>query len=147
MAYATNSDVQQRLGTALYVQLTDDAGSGSADEAVVTEARAYAEAEVNSYLGRRFAVPVDTSTHAELAALLRSMTLDLVEHRLHARRPPVPPDIVQKRSSAVHWLEAAARGNVVLPAMTEVAGNSATGVEGQVTGAPRRATRVTLEDL
>jgi phage gp36-like protein len=147
MAYATNSDVQQRIGAALYVQLTDDAGSGSADEDVVTEARAYAEAEVNSYLGRRFAVPVDVSEHAELAALLRSLTLDLAEYRLHARRAPVPADIVLKRAAAVHWLEAAARGDVVLPAAAEVSGNAAIGVEGQVRGAPRRATRESLEDL
>ena len=68
MSYATNSDIESRLGNTLYVQLTDDVGSGSADEEKVSEARLAAEGEVNSYLGRRYAVPVDLTNHAELAA-------------------------------------------------------------------------------
>ena len=38
MAYVTNSDIEERLGTAAYVQLTDDAGTGSADTDKVDEA-------------------------------------------------------------------------------------------------------------
>ncbi len=147
MAYATNSDVQQRLGPALYVQLTDDAGSGAADEAIVTEAREYAESKINSMLARRFQVPIDVSSHAELAALLKSLTLDLTEHHLHARRPPVPETVVRKRSGALNWLEAAARGEAGMPSSDELPANPATGVSGWVQGSPRAMTRETLEDL
>jgi phage gp36-like protein len=52
MAYITSADVEQRMGHLAYVQLTDDAGTGSANEAIVAEARSGAEGEVNSYLGR-----------------------------------------------------------------------------------------------
>ena len=31
MAYVTNADIEERLGSRTYVQLTDDAGTGSAD--------------------------------------------------------------------------------------------------------------------
>ena len=59
MAYISNEEIETRLGSSVYVQLTDDAGTGSADEAVVDEARAGAEGEVDAYLARRFAVPID----------------------------------------------------------------------------------------
>ena len=48
MAYISNTDIPTRLGSAVYVQLTDDAGTGSANTAVVDEARAGAE----DYVGR-----------------------------------------------------------------------------------------------
>ena len=37
MSYITNDDMELRLGTARYVQLTDDAGTGSANTAVAVE--------------------------------------------------------------------------------------------------------------
>jgi phage gp36-like protein len=147
MSYASNADIEERLGSVSYVQLTDDTGSGSADEDKVTEARLGAEGEVDSYLGRRYAVPIDVTSHAELASLLRSITLDLAEHRLRSRRPPVPEDVRRRRESAVQWLQRAASGEVVLPASSEVAGNPATGVSGEVTGSPRVMSREELEDL
>jgi len=64
------------------VQLTDDDGNGLADSGVVDEARLAAEGEVNSHLARRYQVPINLSEHSELAALLASITLDLVEYRL-----------------------------------------------------------------
>ncbi len=115
MAYVTNSDIEERLGTAAYVQLTDDDGTGSADEDKVDEARLGAEGEVNSYLGRRYQVPIDLTRHAEVADVLKSFVLDLVEYRLHARRPPVPGAISNKRNQAIAWLDRVARADVVLP--------------------------------
>jgi len=147
MSYVSNADIEERLGSEAYVQLTDDAGSGSADEDKVTEARLGAEGEVNSYLGRRHAVPIDVTTHDELAAVLKSVTLDLVEYRLHTRRPPVPDAFRRKRESAVRWLQRVASGQAVLPAASEVEGNPATGVAGEVTGSPRVMSREEMEDL
>ena len=147
MSYATNADIEERLGHTAYVQLTDDTGSGSADEDKVSEARLAAEGEVNSYLGRRYAVPVDVTGGEELAGVLKSVTLDLVEYRLHARRPPVPDDVRGKRESAVQWLQRVASGQAVLPAANELATNPAGGITGEVTGAARVMSREELEDL
>ncbi len=147
MGYVTNAEIETRLGTAVYVQLADDAGSGSADPAVVDEARLGAEAEANSHLARRYAVPVDLSTHPELADVLRRFVLDLAAYRLHARRPPVPADVVTLRNAAVKWLERVASGEVVLPAAIEVAGNTAAGPVGEVVGEARVLTRESLEGL
>lgn len=127
MSYATNSDVEQRMGPASYVQLTDDAGEGAADEVKVTAAREAAEAEINSYVGVRYGVPVDVSGEAEVAAILRSVTVDLVEFRLHSRRPPVPADVAARGASALEWLDRIASGRAVLPSVSELQGNPALG--------------------
>ena len=67
MAYVTNEDIEQRLGSNAYVQLTDDDGDSVADVAVVDEARLGGEGEVDSYLARRFQVPIDLTTNPATA--------------------------------------------------------------------------------
>lgn len=137
MSYATNADIEERLGTALYIELTDDAASGVADEDKVTEARLAAEAEIDSYLGRRWLVPVDVTGQPGLAAMLKRLTLDLAEYRLRARRLPVPEDAVSVRDAAVLWLTRAAKGDVSLPSAIEPPVNPASGAAGAAVGRPR----------
>lgn len=141
MSYITNGDIETRLGTERYVQLTDDAGSGSANEAVADEAREGAEREADSFLARRYAVPIDVSAHGELAGLLATVVLDLVEYRLHARRPPVPADVTDQRDAAIKWLGHVASGAVELPSVKPLAPNPATGLRAASTGDDRVLSR------
>jgi phage gp36-like protein len=143
MAYVTNAEIEARLGTPAYVQLTDDAGAGVADVGKVNEARLGAEGEADSYLARRVAVPVDLDRFPELRAVLKSFVLDLAEYRLHSRRPPVPADVVRRRGEAVQWLERVAKGEVVLPTTVEPEVNPATGVSGAAQGPARVWSRET----
>jgi len=136
-----NSDIEQRLGNATYVQLADDNGDGAADTAVVDEARLGAEGEINSYLAFRFQVPIDLSLHADLVGVLKSMTLDLVEFRLRCRRPPVPQDAIRKRDSAVEWLRGVVNGSIGLPAAAAVSANPTRGIVAVKTGSERLLTR------
>ncbi|MCH8853744.1 MAG: DUF1320 domain-containing protein [Planctomycetes bacterium] len=147
MAYVTNNDIEERLGTAAYIQLTDDTGSGSADIDKVDEARLGAEGEVNSYLGRRYAVPIDLTAHAEVADVLKSFVLDLVEYRLHSRRPPVPSAVSSKRNQAIAWLDRVARADVVLPSVDPILENSATGISAETSSNERFFTRDDLDNL
>ncbi|HSW47008.1 MAG TPA: DUF1320 domain-containing protein, partial [Phycisphaerae bacterium] len=103
MTYASLTDLEGRLGSAVYVQLTDDAGTGSADPSKAAEALSGAEGEMNSYLGRRYAVPVDVTADEQLAAVLKSMALDLAEYRLYARRPTMPTTVAHRHDAAAHW--------------------------------------------
>lgn len=137
MSYATNGDIEERLGTTVYIELTDDTGSGVADEDKVTEARTAAEAEIDSYLARRYLVPIAVSGQPALAAMLKRLTLDLAEYRLRARRLPVPEDTHLLRDAAVQWLTRAAKGEVMLPSLTELPLNPACGAAGTVVGRPR----------
>jgi phage gp36-like protein len=147
MAYVTDADIQARLGNAAYVQLTDDAGSGSADAAKVAEARLGAEAEVDSYLATRYRVPVDVSGEANLQALLKSVVLDLVTYRLHGRRPPIPEDLVRRRSEAIEWLTRVAAGLVQLPSVSVLPAGEGLGTLVDVAGPQRIMTRSMLDDV
>jgi phage gp36-like protein len=147
MPYASNADIEQRLGTAVYVELTDDTGSGVADEERVTEARTAAEAEIDSYLGRRYAVPLDVTGQSEPADLLKRLTVDLAEYRLRGRRLPIPDDVRRNRDLVLQWLQRAASGEVALPAADEVPSNPASGVAGKVAGSPRVWARGQIEDF
>jgi len=141
MSYIVNSDVELRLGAAAYVQLTDDDGDGVADTAVVDEARLAAEGEVNSYLARRFTVPIDVSAFPELADVLKSITLDAAEYRLRIRRPPAPQDVLEKYVRTLEWLRGVSEGRLELPSTAALPANTARGVIAQAVGEERVLTR------
>ena len=147
MGYASLADLEMRLGGAAYVQLTDAAGTGQADAEVAAEALGGAEGEVDSYLARRYAVPVAVAGEPAAAAVLKSVTLDLAEHRLHARRPTMPNDAIRRREAAVRWLERVAAGQAVLPTAREPAGNAALGIAAEAVGAERVMSRKGMENL
>ncbi len=146
MAYISNADIQERLGTQTYVQLTDDDGDAVADIGVVDEARLGAEGEVNSYLARRYRVPIDLAAHPELADLLATITLDLVEFRLHTRRPPVSDAVLQKHRHAVQWLQRIVDGTIDLPSLSELPAGGVRGLQADWTSADRTLSREELSD-
>lgn len=137
MGYITNTDIEERVGSSAFIQLADDDGNGVADVGVVDEARLGAEGEVNSYLGRRYAVPISLTTHPDLADVLASNTLDLAEYRLRLRRPPVPEDARRRRDQAIEWLTRVADGRIELPSAVGVAASSARGTIAATTGEKR----------
>jgi phage gp36-like protein len=147
VSYISNADIEQRIGHLAYVQLTDDAGTGSANEDIVTEARLGAEGQMDSYLGRRYAVPVVLSDYPELAGVLKSAALDLAEYRLHARRSTAPAEVKAKHEAALGWLRRIAAGEAVLPTAGEAALNAAAGFAGLAAGAERVLTRESMEGL
>ena len=147
MGYISNSDIETRLGSAVYVQLTEDERTGSANEAVVDESRSGAEGEVDAYLARRYAVPIDLSRHPELSGILKSITLDLAEYRLRLRRPPVSDEAAARRNQAVAWLEKIAAAEIDLPAASEPAASSVSALKGRATGSERVLDRQELADF
>lgn len=147
MAYVTNEDIERRLGAQTYVQLTDDDGDGNANEDVVNEARAGAEAEVNSYLAQRYAVPIDLDAHPELAPLLLSIVLDLVEFRLRTRRPPMAAEFLALHQRALKWLQDVSAGRIRAPSASGMAPNATEGDSARAIGEERRLTLDELESF
>jgi len=141
MSYVTNTQIETRLGTAAYVQLTDDDGDQQADAAVVDEARLGAEGEVESYLARRYAVPIDLTQHPEVGDVLASIVLDLVELRLRSRRPPIPEVTLKRHADALQWLRDVADGLVELPSVTPLAGSALHGPSVLSTSEPQTLSR------
>lgn len=146
MAYIANADIEQWLGSDAYVQLTDDNGDGMADVGVVDEARNGAEGEVDSYLAHRYQLPIDLSAHPDIAGVLASFALDLVEYRLRSRRPPVPKDAVDRHARAIEWLNRLADGTLELPSATGLATSTARGPVAETTGNQRVLSREELSD-
>ncbi len=146
MSYITNADIEERLGADTYVQLADDDGDGIADVGVVDEARLGAEGEIDSYLARRYQVPIDVATFPELGGLLASVTLDLVENRLRARRPPVPEATVAKWEATITWLTRVAGGEIALPSAGALPPNAARGIVAETSGSDRLLSREEMSD-
>ena len=146
MGYITNTDIEDRLGSSLYIQLTDDAGIGSADLDVVNAARLEAEGEADSYFARRYAVPIDVTLHPNVSGLIKGFVLDLAEYRLNSRRPPVTEDVISKHDRALEWFKSLASGATELPSVATISTNSATGTAAQATGDARLLSREELSE-
>lgn len=144
MSYITNSDIETRLGSQAYVQLTDDDGDGTANSDVVDEARLGAEGEVNGYLARRYQVPIDVGTYTELSGLLASICLDLVELRLRSRRPPAPREAIERAERTRLWLKGVAGGSIALPGVGTLPPSATEGIVAESLGETRR---LFLDDL
>ena len=115
MAYISNQDLITRVGSDAALQLTTNSGDIIAGP-VLDEVVGGAQGEADGYLARRYAVPVDLTAHADLAATLKSFVLDIAEYRLRALRPPVPEAARRKRDDAVKWFTLISEGKIVLPA-------------------------------
>lgn len=137
MAYATIDDLALRLGPTAYVELTDDEGTGMPNVARAAEALAAAEAEIDSRLVARYAVPVDVSAEPQAAALLKALALDLAEHRLYARHPPAPQDVRDKAAFAREWLHDVLVGRAHLPLSQPAAVSASAGVLAETAGPSR----------
>ncbi|RMF15194.1 MAG: DUF1320 domain-containing protein [Alphaproteobacteria bacterium] len=59
MAYASYQDLIEAFDEQLIIQMSDDNGDGVADAAVIDQAIASADAEIDASIGTRFAVPLN----------------------------------------------------------------------------------------
>ena len=121
MAYIDTSDLSNRLGTTLYARLTDRVNGTTASSTVAQQIVDEAEAEANSYLGRRYATPVNLTAHPELADVLGQRTLDLAEYIAWRGTPfvsDVPNRVKGLYENARRWFEQVGSGKTHLPADT-----------------------------
>jgi phage gp36-like protein len=150
MAYITTDQLSQRLGATLYARLTDRVSGTTADSAVGQQIVDEAEAEANSYLARRYATPVDLTTHPELASVLKARVLDLAEYGAWKSSPFVsdPPQRVHLvYAAALRWFEDVASGQVWLPACSPPASPTAGDDGPRYTARPRAFTGEELDGL
>lgn len=109
MAYATTTQIQIAAGgAARYVQLFDWDADGVADATVVAQIQAEVDAWIDSYAGRRFAVPISSPTQA-----LTLAAAEEVVYRALVKRGMAGPDHVQLHEVRRAWLKDLADGRVV----------------------------------
>lgn len=77
MTYATQQNMIDRFTQRELVQLTDTTGSGAINAAVVAVALADADAEINSYIGARYRLPL-----AQVTPELVRLACDIARYRL-----------------------------------------------------------------
>jgi phage gp36-like protein len=126
MPYATLSDLQEAFGEAEAIRLTAPEGEldGPVVEAKVTRALAEASDLVDSYLARRYAVPLA----APVAPAIVRATLVLARFDLaHGDQREPTEQMRLARKETIAWLERLAGGEAVLPGNPALAGASGAG--------------------
>jgi phage gp36-like protein len=109
LAYATQSDLQNRLTTEKLVQLTDFDATGEIAAARVQEALDAASADIDSYASGRYAAPLAASKQ------VNDLCLRITIYRLYLNRQrPVPPEVQKDRDDAMALLKDVAAGNASL---------------------------------
>ena len=105
--YCTLADIQDQLDDQVIIELTDDAGAGTIDTAVVDRAVEDADAEVNGYCATRFSVPF-----SPVPPRIRAISVDIAIYNLFSRRQAVPEERQTRYDNAKAYLANIAKGLV-----------------------------------
>ncbi len=118
--YTTIEDLQDRLGESLYNKLTNREGGETGDDDIAAQMLEEAEAVVHSWIGGRYAVPVDVSSDTVLALTLKRRVLQIAPFVAHANaiRRSIPENWRDLYDEAMKWLRAVGKGDIPLSAET-----------------------------
>lgn len=143
MAYSTYADLKKAIPEETLIQLTDDEGAGTVNQARISEAIAQADANIDGYLGARYAVPLA----APVPAVVRMLSVDLAVYNLYSRRlETIPETRADRHKNALRMLEGIAKGLISLGATpAPEAVPDAGGPEATRSPSDRTFTKTTLE--
>ena len=113
--YIAQTDLDVYLSDADLVMLTDDAGAGTIDTTKVAECIVAAESEVDSFLAKRYTVPITTT----VPETVKEWAVQLTVVRLHQRKLPIPPDIWEMAAEARRQLGMVNKGDLSLDIGTD----------------------------
>lgn len=144
--YATEQNLDAAWGASFLDVLTIDERTTLRDGAKITSALENASALIDSYVGRRFPLPLVLAPAGQL--LLRGMCCDLAIGAL-ATSADRMTDIIQKRyDQALSFLRDVASGKADVPMAASMGGESAgviTPNEAVIEAAPRVFTRDSMK--
>lgn len=143
-AYATLDELQVRFGVQEMLGIADRDLDGMVDTAVVTAAIEAASNLIDSYIGQRYALPLDT-----VPGTLKAACQDLARYELYTMEPTAI--VKQRRDQAVAWLKDLAAGRAALDAAAVTPPAPADGTQSgvQILSEPgdRRVSRAELRRL
>lgn len=117
MAYCTLDEIKKQLPEAVTASLTDDSLTGSIDAAVVGEAIADADAEIDAWVGGRYQVPF-----SPVPDVICKVSADIAIYNLFSRRDAELPEVRKDRyRNALKLLESIAKGTVSIGAAEQTA--------------------------
>lgn len=113
MSYITQDNLIDRFSERELIQLTDrtNTPASSIDGDVVNAAIADATALVDSYLAKRYALPL-----SDVPSVLTRMAGDIARYYLHGSRADKDHPVTVNYRDAVAWLDKVAKGTVQLEA-------------------------------
>lgn len=120
MTYAVQADLVDRFGTEELAQRTDRSNGTVIDTVVLGRALADADAEADSYLATRYALPLKTTP-----VVLVRLCSDIARYRLYD--DGVPDTVRNRYQDAVALLKRLASGEVQLAGSTVLAVATGTG--------------------
>lgn len=136
MPYASQTNLEDRYGADVLLELADRDGDDEVDAPVITRALADADAIADTYIGRRYTLPL-----ASTPAALVTAAAQLAFYYLHRDRPT--DEARRDYEDALAWLKDVAAGRAEL----DVAGaEPETEADGLETSGPDRVfSRTTME--
>jgi phage gp36-like protein len=108
MAYCSEDDLLKMIPQADLADLTVESGEVP-DSLIIIDAIGKAEAEIDSYLGVKYVVPLSSPPDQ-----VKALAVDLAIYHLFSRRSVVPPVRQQKYDAAVAFLKQVAAGQIVI---------------------------------
>lgn len=141
--YCTLEDLKQQSSDDFLIRCTDDAGTGTIVEAIVTEKIEDADAEIDSYCRSQYAVPFSI-----VPGLIRKLSVDIALYNLVSRRgmDEESPDVIllKRYQAAIKLLENLAKGLVTIE--PTAAGEAAPQPQQtSIKSSPRRFSRGSME--
>ncbi|WP_319543160.1 DUF1320 domain-containing protein [uncultured Pseudodesulfovibrio sp.] len=109
MPYCTLDDIKGQLDEREIIQLTDDADTGAVDLDNVNRAISDADAEINGYLGARYAVPLDP-----VPAVVGKYAVDIAVYHLESRRRGASDSRKERYDMAIRFLTKVGEGKLTL---------------------------------
>jgi phage gp36-like protein len=112
MSYCIQGDIEKLIPVVELAELTAESGIVP-DLAVLAGAIAKADAEIDSYLGMNYAVPLSTTP-----ARVKALSEDISIYYLYMRRSAIPEPRQKAYDDAIAFLKLLAAGTVKLPSAT-----------------------------
>lgn len=112
-AYAALSDLTERFEEREIVQLTDDAGTGAADEAIAGRALTAASATIDGYLAATYQLPL-----ARVPDNIVDLCCDIARFKLWQRKGTPPERVARDYDLAIKMLGEISRGTIKIDAGT-----------------------------
>jgi phage gp36-like protein len=108
-AYATLADLLDRFPEAELIQLTDDAGAGSVDQARIDRALTAASATIDGYLAAQYQLPL-----ARVPDNVIDICCDIARFKLWRTTPP--ENVEKANAAALKTLEQISKGVIKIDA-------------------------------
>jgi phage gp36-like protein len=110
MAYCTQTDIEERIGSAELVLLADHDADGTADADVITRAITDAGAFMDSFLVARYAIPIS----APVPDVIESRAINITVYFLRLGRDSVTDDVRRQHRDDIAWLMRVGDGKLTL---------------------------------